>query len=92
MSNSTKATDYDLTEVGEILTLLAARTEYFSDMLNGVLGTEELDENVAVLLGVILGSQIAGEAVAQTQQTQINELKAIVEQQSAEILNLSAKK
>lgn len=92
MSNSTKATDYDLTEVGEILTLLTARTEYFSDMLNGVLGTEELDENVAVLLGVILVSQIAGEAVAQTQQTQINELKAIVEQQSAEILNLSAKK
>lgn len=90
MSNSTKATDYDLTNGGDIVTLLMARTEYFTDMLNMVLGTEELEDNVAVVLGVILGSQIAGEATAQTLQTQINELKTIVEQQSAEILKLGA--
>lgn len=91
-NKSTVAADFDLTRQEDIDLLLDNRTKVFSELATLVLGTEALTGEFAVLLGLILGSQIAAEAGIQGFQAQIEELKFIIEQQSAEILNLSATK
>ena len=89
-NKSTVAKDYDLSSGDAVIELLAARSEYFVEIFEAYLGKDSIDDELMLILGVILGAQISAESLIQKTNERVQELEAIIEQQSGEILRLGA--